>query len=206
MSRVHWTGDKRLYVHNAVDGLQMSVLRRTCGDLQNDTRSWVLPKLNLTPEFGRSRSDRMGAVRWDVVLPAEAPESCSDPIALCDQYKHEACSRQKDLVNRCKLTIATTGALHAWWEAPRHFVVDKLVGNHQLAVVMALHNPRATGYRGASPPHIHVLALARELDERGFGEATRLARDDARYELAEPGRTPNNVLDFNFRGGGQTKG
>lgn len=175
-----------LFTLPAIHGLSHGVLRRHFSGKTNQVPDWVLGKLGLDGT-GAPLPDtsRLANLRWDVLLPADVSDNLYRPVALCKLYEQEANDRQKDLVIHCKLLIDGDQPLHQWWEAARAFANETLAMAHHLAVVMVLHDPPATGYVNAAPPHIHLMAPARGLSVRGFRETSVLARDQAHQMLAD---------------------
>ncbi|WP_225421512.1 MobA/MobL family protein [Sphingomonas parva] len=120
-----------------------------------------------------------------MLLPSHASYDYLDPEALCRAYTQQAWDGMKDLVVitsfRFPETIAEPPSLSLQeaWELTRGFSYQRLVLDRNLAVVLAMHVPARAGKEG--PPHVHVMALARELGPCGFGAFLGpLARDTGR--------------------------
>jgi hypothetical protein len=173
-----------LFTLPPINGLSHAVLRRHFSQRENRTPDWVLGKLGRDPDGRPCETTRLTDLRWDVLLPAPVPDYLRDPEILCSEYERQASEQQSDLVVHCKLVVEGNQPLHCWWEASRAFAWETLVSAHQLAVIMVLHDPPATGYRNANQPHIHLMMPARQLDVRGFRQTSALARDSAHPMLA----------------------
>lgn len=173
-----------LFTLPPINGLSHAVLRRHFSQRENRTPDWVLAKLGRHPDGTPREATRLADLRWDVLLPASVPDFLLVPERLCAEYERQANVQQRDLVVHCKLVIEDNQPLHCWWEAARAFAWETLVSAHQLAVIMVLHDPPATGYMHADLPHIHLMMPASQLDARGFRQTSTLARDSAHPMLA----------------------
>src|SRR3546814_10596717 len=61
--------------------------------------------------------------------------------------------------------------IHAIWEDVRAFARERLCRERNLAVIAAFHLPVQIG--STNPPHVHLMALARELKAYGFADFVR---------------------------------
>jgi hypothetical protein len=183
--------DSRMFVLKEISGLSFGMLRETYRQpsknrvVHNKLAEWLLPKLHLSADG----SGRVGSVRRDVLLPEGASDMLLDPVALCDAFERESGTRQNDLALHLKIRIEGQKPLHQWWEAARQFALVALVDDLRLPVIMVLHRPEGSGFRGANEPHLHLMAPARELDARGFGRTTHTACDQAHEEFASKWHT-----------------
>lgn len=185
MTSSKWNGfesySSAMFMLPEIGGMGFGVLRREYKLKRNTLDGWLLPKLHLDA----GASTRVTGVRSDVLLPVWAPDMLLDPVALCQGFEREAGALQKDLALHLELRIDGRQPLHQWWEAARDFARGALVDDLHLPVVLVLHRPANSGFREANAPHIHVMALARELDARGFGRSTDAACDHAHAAFAE---------------------
>jgi hypothetical protein len=134
--------------------------------------------------------------RWDVLLPANAPESCADPKTLCDRYEKQAFPTIKDLVVMATLRFPDPDRLHQSWEKTRAFARERLCEERNIAVIMAMHLPISIG--STNPPHVHLMMPARSLHSYGFGEFVRpLATDHGKDIIARElaGWFPDHQFD-----------
>lgn len=134
--------------------------------------------------------------RWDVLLPPHASDEYLDPERLCRTYEAQAFSDLQDLVVMATLRFPNADRLHTTWEDLRAFARNRLCEQRSLAVVAAMHLPIQVG--STNPPHIYLMALARELKGYGFAKFVRpLASDKGKAILADellqdlPGLWPN---------------
>src|SRR3546814_13083988 len=67
--------------------------------------------------------------------------------------------------------------IHAIWEDVRAFARERLCRERNLAVIAAFHLPVQIG--STNPPHVHLMALARELKAYGFADFVRPFAADA---------------------------
>lgn len=182
---------QRMFIEEPIiDDLVFGVLRREYKGLTNDARAFVRGKLQpmMPPAAGLGKSTSSAwavtATRHEVLLPYDASDTLCDPRRLVELYEDEAPPGQKDLVISLKLT-ASRGTLHAFWNRVRHFACTAIVEEHRLPLIIAMHDSRRSGTREATRPHVHVMALARQLDAFGFGARTTIAITNAQAELAE---------------------
>lgn len=107
------------------------------------------------------------AYRWDVLLPPQASDEFRDPKRLCEKYEEGDFGSVKDLVVMMTLRFRDADRLHRTWEDVRAFAREHLCDKRHLAVIAAMHLPAQVG--STNPPHIHLMALARDLRCYGFG-------------------------------------
>jgi hypothetical protein len=123
--------------------------------------------------------------RPDVLLPPWACADYYDPQNLCRTYAAQGWDGVKDLVIilsfRFPETVSSppTMSLQTAFESVRGFVLEKLTIKRNLPTVLAMHLPNRAG-KNTLPPHLHAMALARELGPAGFGPFTSLATDAGR--------------------------
>ena len=115
--------------------------------------------------------------RWDVLLPPMAHDDCLDPKRLCEKYEEQAFEGQKDLLVMMTIRFPDADRIHAIWEDVRAFARERLCRERNLAVIAAFHLPVQIG--STNPPHIHLMALARELKAYGFADFVRPFAADA---------------------------
>ena len=120
--------------------------------------------------------------KLDVQLPHGASDELWDPQRLAQAYDRQCFSAIRDLVVIVTLRFPEVDEgcmrLHDAWRLGWGFA-DRLVQDHGVAVVAAMHVPA----RAAKPglPHIHLMIPARQLLPSGFGKFARpLATDDGR--------------------------
>lgn len=139
----------------------ISVLRRLCPGRKTDiTAPWV-----------------PSCYRWDVLLPPQANDDCLDPKHLCEKYEEQAFDGLKDLLVMTTIRFPDADRLHQIWEDVRSFTREHLCRNRNLAVIAAMHLPIQVG--STNPPHVHLMAMARELKSYGFGDLVRPFAADA---------------------------
>ena len=115
--------------------------------------------------------------RWDVLLPPMAHDDCLDPKRLCEKYEEQAFEGQKDLLVMMTIRFPDVDRIHAIWEDVRAFARERLCRERNLAVIAAFHLPVQIG--STNPPHVHLMALARELKAYGFADFVRPFAADA---------------------------
>lgn len=115
--------------------------------------------------------------RWDVLLPPRASDEFLDPKKLCEKYEEQACNDLKDLFVMMTFRLPNPDRLHLAWEDIRAFAVERLCRERNLAVIAAMHLPVEVG--STNPPHVHLMAMARELHSFGFGPFVRPFSADA---------------------------
>lgn len=138
-----------------------SVLRRLCPGRKADVAAPWAPN----------------CYRWDVLLPPHASDEFLDPKRLCEKYEEQACNNLKDLFVMITLRFPNPDRLHRTWEDVREFACDRLCRERNVAVIAAMHLPVEVG--STNPPHIHLMAMARELQCFGFGPFVRPFSADA---------------------------
>lgn len=116
-------------------------------------------------------------LRWDVLLPSHANDEFLDPKRLCEKYEEQACNKLKDLLVMITLRFPNPDRLHRAWEDVRAFALERLCRERNVAVIAAMHLPVTVG--STNPPHIHLMAPARELQCYGFGPFVRPFSADA---------------------------
>ncbi len=139
----------------------MSVLKRLCPGHKIDVAAPWAPT----------------CYRWDVLLPPYANDEFRDPQRLCEKYEEQACNKLKDLLVMITLRFPNSDRLHRTWEDVRAFAIERLCGERNVAVIAAMHLPVEMG--STNPPHIHLMAPARELQCYGFGPFVRPFSADA---------------------------
>ncbi len=185
------TNNKRMYIEQPIIGdFVFGVLRRNYSGLTNDAREFVRKKLQpIAPirATGPSTSSAwvVTATRYEVLLPAEASDTLDDPRRLVELFEDVAPPGQKDLLITVKLTARTDGTLHAFWERARYFARTAFVLEHGLPAVLAMHVAQQSGTRQPTRPHIHLMALPRELNAFGFAGRSTIAVSGAQCELVE---------------------
>lgn len=170
--------------------LVFGVLRRNYLGLTNDARDFVRKKLQPIAPVNAAGSSMSGAwpvtaTRHEVLLPTAASDTLNDPRRLVELFEDVAPAGQKDLVIAVKLTAPASGTLHAFWERARSFAMATFVDEYDLPVVLAMHLAQQSGTRAPTRPHIHAMALARELNEFGFAARTTIAVSAAQVGLVE---------------------
>ena len=172
-------------VEGGPDRLTFGVVRRQIATGPTQTAGETILR-RLCPGMGASVSEswKPSCYRWDVLLPANAPDTCSDPKQLCDLYEAQAFDTIKDLVVMATLRFPDPDRLHQTWEQVRAFAHERLCTQRHLAVVAVMHLPVLIG--STNPPHVHLMMPARELRTYGFGELVRpLATDKGKQILAD---------------------
>lgn len=172
------------------EGFSFGVLRRQFSNRTNRTHEWIHRKLHLDravappPEAPRWKPD---CARHDVLLPDGVMDTLLNPALLALSFEAEAEGDRfrRDLVIHVRLVAPPDRPLHAFWERARRFAAEALVGEAGLPVILALHDPARTVVREPAPAHVHLMALARKLEPRGWGRATDLVCDAAHPTLAE---------------------
>lgn len=159
------------------------VVRRRLGEITNNAERFVWKKLHPTMTYTAAAAWTPCCWRSDVLLPPGAPDIYDDAHRLTQQFEGRASPAIKDLIVMTTFRFPDTSSLNANWERVRAFARQRLAIERRLPVVLAMHNPRAAG--GANAAHIHVMALARQLDGAGFGTVAReLTNDQGRDVLA----------------------
>jgi len=138
-----------------------SVLKRLCPGQKVDVAGAWMPS----------------CYRWDVLLPPRASDEFLDPKTLCEKYEEQACKNLKDLLVMMTFRLPNPDRLHLAWENMRAFALERLCRERNVAVIAALHLPVEVG--STNPPHIHLMAMARELQCYGFGPFVRPFSADA---------------------------
>jgi hypothetical protein len=120
--------------------------------------------------------------KLDVQLPQGASDELWDPQRLAQAYDRQCFSAIRDLVVIVTLRFPEVDQgrmrLHEAWRLGWGFA-DKLVHDHKVAVVGAMHVPAHAAKPGY--PHLHLLIPARQLLPSGFGKFARpLATDEGR--------------------------
>jgi len=172
-------------VEGGASNLTFGVVRRQIGTGPTQTVHQTILR-RLSPGRAAQITDPWlpNCYRHDVLLPPKAPDECHDPQALCNLYEGQAFDKIKDLVVMATLRFHSPDRLHNEWEAIRAFAYERLCKERHLAVVAAMHLPVLIG--STNPPHIHLMALARELHSFGFGALIRpFASDQGKQILAD---------------------
>lgn len=163
--------------------LEYGVLRRSYRGQENNAHDWVHAKLH--PD--QAHAPPVQSVAWspncarhDVLLPTGASDSFLNPALLVHSFEAEAGAYRKDLIVHLKLTAPSDGApLHEFWERVRAFARTAVVNEAGLPTIIVLHNPALTVMRHPPAAHVHLIAMARRLEPRGWGAATDRANDEA---------------------------
>lgn len=163
-----------------VAGATYGVLRTAYNGITNTASAYAASKLAV-PDAGAA-SWQTGR-RYDVVMPACAPDIWWDPQALWRAYDAAVLPHQRDLLIAITCYADDALPLHAGWEQARAWVRAALVEERQLAVTIILHLPPAAG--SGNTPHVHILASARQALGWGFGGFAKETNDEGVRQLAE---------------------
>lgn len=125
------------------------------------------------------------ASRWDVVLPPDAPDLMLDPKIMATLF--DACARddQRHVAAHLKWTVEPGASLAGTWERARAFAAAGIARGHGLAVVMALHDPSASGARQPAAAHVHLVVPVRKPSARGWGSYCTLVGRDQQAALQQ---------------------
>lgn len=120
--------------------------------------------------------------KLDARIPRGASDELWDPQRLAQAYDRQCFGTIRDLVVIVTLRFPEVDEgrmrLHEAWRLGWGFA-EKLVDDHNVAVVAAMHVPAHAAKPGL--PHIHLMIPARQLLPSGFGKFARpLATDDGR--------------------------
>ncbi len=159
------------------------VIRRQLGDIVNDTGRFVWKKLHPTVKHQAGAAWTPCCWRSDVLLPPGCPDLYDDPRRLTQQYEDQMPASGKDLIVMTTLRFPGSASLHADWERARSFARQTFATDRRLPVVIAMHNPRVAG--GSNAGHVHIMAMARQLDGGGFGAFARDLTNDRGRDLLE---------------------
>lgn len=172
------------------EDLSFGIIQAAPGEKQTNTAEGAIFRRLypiLKPEDSALPWLRPTCFRHDVLLPAGASDEWYDAQRLARAYDEQGFSL-KDLVVIVTLRFPEVEALpqelklHEAWEMARAFTLERLVRVHRVAAVCVMHVPARAARPGA--PHVHVLALAREVLPSGFGKFARpLAADEGRDVL-----------------------
>lgn len=176
-----------LFTHTAQHGLSFGVLRTHYKEYVNDASKFVAGKL--APALPEGASWQLTAARSEVLLPDGVPDLLLDPLMLTQSYMDQLPPKQLDLLLCFRAVLDPHHPLHSGWERARSFARKTLVKDHGLPVIMVLHDPCRSGTKQPNPPHIHIMAPARRLVQRGWAECTNIACDEAQPGLVEAWRT-----------------
>jgi hypothetical protein len=157
------------------------VVRRHLGEIVNDVERFIWKKVHPTMKHAAGAACAPCCWRSDVLLPPSVPDIYDDPCRLSQQFEAQAGPAIKDLIVMTTFRFPDTCSLNAEWERVRAFGRQRLAIDRRLPVVLAMHNPRVVG--GANAVHIHVMALARQLDGAGFGTVARELTNDRGRDL-----------------------
>ncbi len=140
------------------------VLRRHYNGRDNDIVEFVRGKLHPVhaPEPGERW--RPTAARAEVLLPPGVPDCFLDPQRLVELYADQLLHWQTGLACVIKVT-ARAPTLHEGWERARAFGRTAFCTGKKrrhLPVILAQHAPFLAGVEGGTP-HVHVIALARQM-------------------------------------------
>lgn len=176
----------QVFTHAAINGLQFGVLRRRFSGTNNAVAYGFLKLHPATAGLNSSHRPWVPtAQRVDILLPEGSSDLMSAPAALLQSFEDFAGPGQKDLLLHIKLQCPPSDRLHVFWERARRFARARFVEDEKLPVILVLHVPAArASCQEPGAPHVHMLVLARQLNELGWGATTKLARDEARFDLA----------------------
>lgn len=117
------------------------------------------------------------AARAEVLLPAHAVDSMSDPRTLMEMVDAELPAVGKALLAYLTFTFDTL-RLHIAWEDVRRFIISTIVKPYAVPVLLIQHAPHRAG--STSTPHIHALVVPRRVTPLGLSEwVTALIGDKA---------------------------
>lgn len=177
-----------MYFESKIDqDFLFGVLRRNYFDHINNAIDFCWAKLHpIKPANGMSYLNQPwqpSSDRHEILLPGGAPDLLVNPRRLLEIYEEQAPANQKDLLTAIKLTAPFGTPLHEFWETARTFARTALIAEHRLPTILVLHVPSVSGARSPNRPHIHLMALARELNGSGFSSFGRLANERAQVPL-----------------------
>lgn len=129
----------------------------------------------------------------EVLLPPGASDELWDPQALCRAFDRQSFAGLRDVAIVITLRFPEieapasigegTPRLHECWHLASNFAAERLVKERRLAVIPVLHVPSRAARPG--PPHLHLLALARQLLPSGFGQFSQPLASDEGREIVE---------------------
>ena len=151
----------------APNGFVFGVLRKTFRGRTNSAHEFGFRKCHLGSVFvGADRSTwNPNAEKVEVVLPAKADDTLSDPDVLLRQVDAFAAPNEAGLLTYLTLPLADVERIHLGWERARSFAV-KLATQRDVASIVTLHSPGSIGAQ--FPLHAHVLIVPRVFSN-GFG-------------------------------------
>lgn len=121
--------------------------------------------------------------RHELLLPPDANDLLLDVEAARKRFEDQLIPDQRELLIVFTMQFEPGGAMHDQWETARSFAREHMVVGHQLAVVLAQHQPGLSGWT-ANRPHVHALAFARRLEAAHFLGFTPLTKAENRARLA----------------------
>lgn len=127
--------------------------------------------------------------RHDVMLPGGASDELADPQRLCQAYDRACFGNVRDIAVIVTLRFPETEVapqqlcLHEAWELCRSFALRRLVQDRGIPLVLTFHVPSRAARPGA--PHVHLLALPRQLLPSGFGLFSQPFASDEGRELMD---------------------
>lgn len=178
-----------LYVNpeKSSNGVVFGVLRKTFRGRTNSAQEFGFRKCHLGSAF--VNADRSvwapNAEKVEVILPARADDTLSDPDVLLRQVDAFACPYEAGLLTYLTVPLSDVERLHVGWELARSFAV-RLACERAVASIVILHSPGSIG--SAFPLHAHLLVIPRSLNGLGLRHApfdSELLRDDGQGILSD---------------------
>ena len=176
-----------IFMTQVAQGLTLGILRREFSARINSAAEFTRKKLH--PAV--CEADAPPAQQWsptchrhEVLLPAAAPDLLADPQWLLQHYERAELHDQLGLLLAVKVTQLHAGSLHGFWEQVREFARSEFVERRGLPTVLAMHVPSLSPSRAPAKTHVHVLVLARALNECGFGALEQIDGHRMRTSVA----------------------
>lgn len=145
-------------------------------------RGWIASRIEkkLNPGSGLDgEPSDMEATKWEMLVPAWAPEDYSD-LGLC-LYSYDRSFGAAETNAYVQLTFHFPLAqnTHHFYEMVRAFVRAEIIDSPErnLPAVLILHKPQEAG--SANDPHVHCMVLLRQLNQLGWGRYERNLPTDA---------------------------
>ena len=133
-------------------------------------RGWIASKIEkkLNPGSGLDgEPSDLEAAKWEMLVPAFAPELFSD-LGLClYSYDREFSAAEVNAYVQLTFQFPEAMNLHHPWELVRAFVRAEIVDKRHQPVLLILHKPQEAG--SANDPHVHAIVLLRQLNQLGWG-------------------------------------
>lgn len=152
-------------------------------------RGWIASQIEkkLSPGSGLDgEPSDMEAAKWEVLVPAFAPEDYAD-LGLClYSYDRSLSAAEANAYVQMTFSFPEAMNLHHCYEMVRAFVRAEIVDKPErnLPVVLILHKPQESG--SFNDPHIHACALLRRVNQLGWGAYDRsLPTDQGNREIYE---------------------